>query len=204
LNQNAAVLAAIALPVKTFLCPSDAAANGQPRTNAADLGSTPVGQTNYKGVCGDNWAWGSFTYNPTGNSNGLDAGDGIFYRTDGVPGTGGHGPLTMAIITNGDGLANTFMIGEDMPALNRWCSWPYSNNAVGTCAIPLDNAKRAGQPGFGNTSDWPDIYSFRSNHTNGANFGMGDGHVQFITDSIDLTLYRQLSTYNGGEPVSPP
>jgi len=94
LNQNAATLAAIALPVKTFLCPSDIAINGNPRTNTADIGGT-VGNTNYKGVCGDNWEWGTAYLQGTPATpvgNGLDQGNGIFYRTDGIPGTSGHGP----------------------------------------------------------------------------------------------------------------
>ncbi len=35
-----------------------------------------------------------------------------------------------------DGLSNTFLLGEDLPEKNLWCSWPYANNAYGTCAIP--------------------------------------------------------------------
>jgi prepilin-type N-terminal cleavage/methylation domain-containing protein/prepilin-type processing-associated H-X9-DG protein len=199
---------AIATPVKPYLCPADTAYNGNPRTDAADLGNLAVGQTNYKGVCGANWAWG--TYNIGGfpvsstTSNGLDQGNGIFYRTDGIPGTSGHGPIPLSAIK--DGTSNTFMVGEDIPSVNRWCSWPYSNNAVGTCAIPLNNAMVPGQPGYGNNGDWPDNYSFRSNHNGatGANFAMADGSVQWINNNINLTVYRSLATYAGGEAVSLP
>lgn len=31
-----------------------------------------------------------------------------------------------------------------------------------------------------------------------------DGHVQFLTNSIDFNTYMALGTRNGGEPVSPP
>ncbi len=196
----------ISQPIKSFLCPADLAANGLPRSNTADIGNVAngVGQTNYKGVCGDNWAWGTYNIGGTPTNNGLDAGNGIFYRTDGVPGTPGHGPLTMAIITDADGLANTFMVGEDIPSMNLWCAWPYANAAVGTCAIPLNSGMLTGQPGYNNPGDWPDLYSFRSRHTQGANFAMGDGSVHFVQQSIDLTLYRQLATYAGGEAVSLP
>jgi prepilin-type processing-associated H-X9-DG protein len=91
------------------------------------------------------------------------------------------------------------MIGEDIPNLNQWCAWPYSNASVGTCAIPLNNATVQGQPGYGNPGDWPDIYSFRSKHAGGANFGMADASVHFVTNDINLTTYRQLATYNQGE-----
>jgi prepilin-type N-terminal cleavage/methylation domain-containing protein/prepilin-type processing-associated H-X9-DG protein len=203
---------AVATAVPTFLCPSDIAINGLPSTSRADIGTQGgtlpqgVGLTNYKGVCGQNWAWASTaawnanSYGnsvPVNNNNGLDAGDGIFYRTDGIPGTGGHGPLTLDLIK--DGTSNTFMIGEDIPSINAWCSWPYMNNAVGTCAIPLNYQDNPVNPG-----DWPNQYSFRSNHSQGANFAFADGHVQFINQNIATNVYRGLSTYAGGETVSPP
>jgi prepilin-type N-terminal cleavage/methylation domain-containing protein len=129
--------------IKTYLCPSDN--SGQTvRTDRADMPSGfPMAVTNYKGVSGSNWAWGSFTnVGPSGNSNGLDAGDGVFFRTDGVvlPNLG------LADVT--DGLSNTFFVGEDLPAMNLWCDWAYFNAATGTCAIPLNNAMQLGQPGY--------------------------------------------------------
>ncbi len=194
----------VATPIKTLQCPADGQTN-QPRTDEANIGSTfnyggpnmTVGQTNYKGVCGNNWAWGSYTNTgPTGNSNGLDAGNGIFFRSDYTR------PLTMVGIS--DGTSNTFMIGEDVPRFNVHCDWVFFNHGTGTCAIPLNSGMRAGQPGFNNPTDWPDVYSFRSMHTGGANFAYADGGVRFVSDSIDLTTYRNLATYAGGEVVSPP
>lgn len=46
------------------------------------------------------------------------------------------------------------------------------------------------------------ISNFRSLHTGGANFAYGDGSVQYLSDSIDLVVYRALSTVAGGEVVS--
>jgi len=196
----AAAGANVATAVKSYLCPSDLAINGQPRTNEANIGPTAVGQTNYKGVCGSNWAWGTYTNTgPSGNNNGLDAGDGIFFRTDAV---GGHGPLKIQHIR--DGTANTFMIGEDVPTVNQHCDWPFFNHATGTCSIPLNNAMQPGQPGYNNIGDWGNVYSFRSNHSGGANFAMGDASVQYVSESIDINLYRALATYSGKEPVSLP
>jgi prepilin-type processing-associated H-X9-DG protein len=42
--------------------------------------------------------------------------------------------------------------------------------------------------------------AFASNHPSGAQFLYGDGHVEFITDSIDLDTYQNLSTI-AGEPA---
>jgi prepilin-type processing-associated H-X9-DG protein len=159
-----------------------------------------VGQTNYKGVAGDNWAWGNYPFTPAGgNADALDAGDGFFYRRDLVR------KLTLPQIQ--DGTSNTFMIGEDCPENNIHCAWPYSNTATGTCAIPpnigrLPFIEPAGvdvTPG-----NWPNVYSFRSKHSGGLNFAMGDGSVRYISQSIDLVAYRAAASTNGGETVSLP
>jgi prepilin-type N-terminal cleavage/methylation domain-containing protein len=46
------------------------------------------------------------------------------------------------------------------------------------------------------------VSNFRSDHTGGGFFLVGDGSVTFITESIDLTVYRNLSTHQGGEIAS--
>jgi prepilin-type N-terminal cleavage/methylation domain-containing protein/prepilin-type processing-associated H-X9-DG protein len=211
-----------AAPVKTFLCPADTASNEQPRSDEANIGSSfnwtkqnppstgsvmLVGQTNYKGVCGDNWAWGVYQVYPANDpsgGDGLDHGNGIFYRTDGVSYTGGHGPLKLSEIASADGASNTFMVGEDIPSMNVHCDWVFFNHATGTCAIPLNSGMRPGQPGYGDPLDWLNLYSFRSRHTQGANFAMADGSVRFVSQSIDINVYRALATWNGGEVVSLP
>jgi prepilin-type N-terminal cleavage/methylation domain-containing protein/prepilin-type processing-associated H-X9-DG protein len=188
----------IASPVKIYLCPSDLAYNGQPRTDEANIGSSfssglvvAVGQTNYKGVCGNNWEWGTYQNYPNGNGNGLDAGNGMSFRTDYTR------PLRLTDVT--DGLSNTFYVGEDIPAFNVHCDWVFFNHATGTCAIPPNYNE-----GTAGATDWPNLYSFRSRHTAGLNFAFGDGHVQFISQSIDMPTYMALASINGGEVVSPP
>ena len=185
----------VALPVNTFQCPADGTTD-VPRTNEQNITGIAVGQTNYKGVCGDNWAWGNWanTIQMSGNS-GLDNGNGIFFRTD------YKRPLTMVSIT--DGTSNTFMIGEDVPQYNIHCDWPFFNHATGTCAIPL-NYGIPPQTDPKGARDWHNVYSFRSRHTNGANFAYADGSVQFISQSIDMQVYMATATYQGGEPVQHP
>jgi prepilin-type processing-associated H-X9-DG protein len=46
--------------------------------------------------------------------------------------------------------------------------------------------------------------SARSAHTGGVNAALCDGSVTFISDSIDLTTYRAMSTSAGGETFTPP
>jgi len=40
---------------------------------------------------------------------------------------------------------------------------------------------------------------FGSEHPGGTNFSKGDGSVDFVTDDIDLEVYRAIATCNGGE-----
>ena len=158
----------IEVQVKTFLCPSDPFSNSGPRTDEFNISPTRVGQTNYKGVSGANWgndagightggAGNPFTCDPrwrnpsrSGSFNGLDDGDGIFFRDD------FRRPRTLADVV--DGASNTFMIGEDVPAKNEHCDWPFANHATGTCGI-APNAKDTSGHEF-SPSDWPNVYSF--------------------------------------------
>ena len=195
--------AAVQTYIKTFICPSASGPLTTPRTDEANIGSNfnyggppiAVGQTCYKGVAGSNWMWGTYqNTGPSGTADGLDHGDGIFFRTDYTR------TLTFAGIT--DGTSNTLMVGEDIPSMNVHCDWPFFNHATGTCAIPLNSAMLAGQPGYNNPTDWPDVYSFRSRHTGGAQFAMADGSVRFVTASIAQPTYRAAATIAGNEVVN--
>jgi prepilin-type N-terminal cleavage/methylation domain-containing protein/prepilin-type processing-associated H-X9-DG protein len=190
--------------IAVFLCPEDPN-NDEPRLNAGDLDGFPVGLTNYKGVSGANWGddlTGVGLYHHTdwrnlgtnGSYDGLSNGDGMFYRTDYTR------KLTVRDIS--DGASATFMFGEDLSSQNRWLSWPYANNAYGTCAIP-PNIRRSDGTLY-DPADWPNTWSFRSNHGGGLHFAYADGSVHFVSDSIDLRVYRAASTIRGGEPMTPP
>jgi prepilin-type N-terminal cleavage/methylation domain-containing protein/prepilin-type processing-associated H-X9-DG protein len=195
-----AVTVAVNTDIKMLFCPSDnASLNAGFKSNRADLGGgLPVGLTNYKGVSGANWAWGGFTVAGTfacinvNDTNGLADGDGVFFR--------GDGNKRRRLTDIKDGLSNTFLIGEDIPQYNQWCSWPYSNNAVGTCAVPPNYQmppQMAASPG-----NWPTTYSFRSKHLGGLNFAYGDGSVHFVNASIDQPTYQAMATIYGNEPLS--
>jgi prepilin-type processing-associated H-X9-DG protein len=181
---------------KPFRCPSDPT---DPNTPNAANWSTPAAPTSYKGVAGNNWAWGNFTYTPPiGGNNGLDQGNGIFWRAD------VKRKLTMQQLSEGDGTSNTFMIGEDMRQFNYHNAWCYSNGSTGTCAIPPNlGTTLIEPPGINVTyTNWPNVYSFRSKHSGGLQFAMGDGSVRFVNDSIDLTVYRYAASWNGGEATN--
>ena len=207
LNQNAQTLAVLATDLPVLTCPSD---NTKPRTrtNSADLGGTLVAVTSYKGVSGANWGADSFPTensfnspynNPSldGSFNGLEKGDGIFWRADLR-----KGDMRLAEIT--DGTSNTFMIGEDVAMLIQWNAWAYPNGAIGTCAIPPNVGVSVGDPnvGTGNFGSWPTRYSFRSRHPSGLHFALADGSVRFVSNNIPLLVYRAMATRAGAETAS--
>src|SRR5262249_13310134 len=120
-NLNAATRAVIATDLKATTCPSDTTSPRIP-TNSANADGLPGAVTSYKGVSGANWGTDfvgvtndvnfSTPYRnpPSGTpaqQNGLEKGDGLFWRADIR-----YGKMPLANIT--DGTSNTFMIGEDI------------------------------------------------------------------------------------------
>ncbi len=200
--------AVMALPITNFFCPTDNAKDNPTRGGDPDAnfngGSYTVATTNYKGVSGSMWCYGSFPCHCPANAApndaygnqiqmGLDYSDGIFFRCD------IHYPVRFSNIV--DGTSNTLMIGEDIPEYSLWNAWWSSNETVGTTAIPL-NYNSEGDAG---ATDWPNTYSFRSRHTGGiVNFALADGSVRGIADTILPLTYQQLGTIAGGEPAQVP
>ncbi|MEO8497826.1 MAG: DUF1559 domain-containing protein [Planctomycetota bacterium] len=202
LPQNTAVAAT---SISALLCPSDGLNEGGKMPGRANVGGT-WGVNNYKAVAGGNWAWGDHVgvsqvaAKWPGDTNGLDRGNGILCRNGDNQARNFVGLETIT-----DGTSNTLMIGEAVPA---WCQhtwWWWFNGSTATCAVPLNYQKFRGS-GFlvGATGDWPRNYSFFSQHPGGAQFTLCDASTQFVAETIDLTIYRQVATINGSEPAQLP
>jgi prepilin-type N-terminal cleavage/methylation domain-containing protein len=200
---DAAILQFVGAAPKVFKCPADktpAVRNGGGTNRVANWPSNiDKGSTSYKGVSGSNWAWGNYPNKvPIYGNNGLDNGNGIFWRSD--------YKRELRIEQIIDGTSNTLMVGEDVGLLNYHNAWFYSNGANGTCAVPLNLGVGLIEPPGVNVgyTYWPNVYSFRSLHPQGANFANADGSVRFVRDNIDLATYRALASLDGREAVSVP
>ncbi len=192
--------------IPAYRCPSDTSENLM--SGRANYGGTWA-VNSYKGVAGANWAWGNWVspakFNSTRwgiSNNGLDRGNGLFFRGNAFAYTNNFSKIT-------DGTSNTFAVGEAVPkyCIHTWFWW--FNGVTATTSIPLNAPAICNTtPGMSKdqllvlcAGDWPNNYSFYSQHTGGGHFLMGDGAVKFVSDNIDLNLYRSLGTLDGGETV---
>jgi prepilin-type N-terminal cleavage/methylation domain-containing protein/prepilin-type processing-associated H-X9-DG protein len=105
-----------------------------------------------------------------------------------------------------DGLSNTILIGESLPAShdhlqqNSW--WSY-NAGMSHCTtiIPINYLMPEKVNGGSCTTrqdNWNISWGFKSYHTNGANFLFGDGSVHFLNQAIDHRTYQLLGCRNDG------
>ena len=197
--QKNRVVAATAIPA--FLCPSDGEAPNGLLNNRSDTssGNDIWAVTNYKACAGSNWDWGVFRWvnsgvtgvggRNAGSNNGLNNGNGLLASNQ-----ENLMPITrMGDVT--DGTSNTFAIGEALAGWSSWNWWYNPNAATATTAIPLNRVIKVPK----SIGDWPNNYGFASRHTGGGNFGLCDGSVRFLSESVDVATYRALATISSGE-----
>jgi len=107
-----------------------------------------------------------------------------------------------------DGLTNTFMAGENLPAYNSFSMYFVSHGSVLSTNTPPNRHKvstectreaaYSARPG----SDC--IYKmggFKSEHTGGVQMLMGDGSVRFINESISYPTWNYLGNKADGQVI---
>lgn len=173
----------IAQRVPTYLCPSD---NSEPTKNF----SNNVAATG-------NYAFVTGTRGPSLRLDNLVKYDntGIFYYLK-----------AHRIADVLDGLTNTMFVGEVIephtgPSSNIWSYASVHTNCQRSTENPINTS-----PGEGvvyTSGTWGRVNgAFASRHPGGANFVFGDGHVSFLSETIDLESYRALSTRAGNETIT--
>jgi prepilin-type N-terminal cleavage/methylation domain-containing protein/prepilin-type processing-associated H-X9-DG protein len=118
--------------------------------------------------------------------------------------------VRMAEVT--DGTSNTFLIGESryMPVPRMrgdgfYAGWSSGLKADNTFAVPLTfagavlqiNAQSDCKPNIADCFSYVSRL-FGSYHPGGCHFGMADGSVQFINQTIDINVYRQAANRGDG------
>ncbi len=104
-----------------------------------------------------------------------------------------------------DGLTNTIFMGEVRADSSNHArlGWSHSNKWGIYTQIPINyesfypnlaQAQAAGKTGCEARCNWNTEVGFKSQHTGGANFLMGDGSVHFLTENIDMILYNRLGS----------
>jgi prepilin-type N-terminal cleavage/methylation domain-containing protein len=207
-------LEAALTPMPAFLCPSDVTHEGGLLAKRSDYYSgganyeaKPLAVTNYKASSGSNWAWGLYAGTKTDagknalETHGLLMCNGLICsNTYGTPPSN----LTDAEANRTkyrqieDGLSNTFAVGEAIPAFTPWNWWFGNNTAVALCTNPLNKQMLLPDP-LADYNNWLEAFGFNSYHPGGGAFAMCDGSAVFVNDSIDLAVYRNLSTISAGE-----
>ncbi len=185
-------------------CPSDVTAE---LSNSIANGFSASGgsvTTSYKGVSGSNWNWGDGRYrrNYSGYTHGLNRGSGCFdRRMIEARNNYWNGDCNVVAFRNiTDGTSNTLMIGESSNRISTHTGcWLHFNHTTATCAIPLNYRRTNGQ--LWGRGDWGRNYSFHSYHPGGAQFGLVDGSVRFVSETINYATYIGIATIQRGENV---
>jgi prepilin-type processing-associated H-X9-DG protein len=184
----------ITKPLAAYLCPSDSPAKIV-KTNVwqavpADL---PLAVTNYAGVLGPHDLGNASIFGGEPDCHNYTADGraeclGTFWRHSHMA------PVDMASFR--DGTSNTTIVGEVLPDIDDFKYWASSNGGWASTHAPINYRPPDPIDPFGG---WANQIGFRSQHAGGAMFVFGDGHVSFLSDSIDTATYRGLSTRAGGE-----
>jgi prepilin-type processing-associated H-X9-DG protein len=200
--RTAGNLAVGTMSMKLYHCPSGSKAvtgNGGEQS-----GGVPNDTTHYYGIMGPGSSAVALGYPVTNfGTNGAYAtppSAGMLISWDVTMGL--RGTVTLTDVT--DGTSNTIMIGERSNNLpigmnSDYRSWVRGNNAgsgaTKNMSYPINSTNYTG-------SNFNDI-SMGSNHTQGANFAMGDGSVRFVNQSVALINLVYASSINAKEIALP-
>lgn len=105
-------------------------------------------------------------------------------------------PVTMDHVQ--DGLSNTWMLGETLPAHCIYNGAYYVNYPASHTGIPLNHME---------TDDGGWLFwracGFKSGHPGGGHFALGDASVRFVETYVDYRLYNAMGTIAGNELMVP-
>jgi len=189
-----------------FSCPSENMTLGESNANPQWCHQRAsyavcVGNTNYNQENTNNWD-GLWTYNNGGSAFRVDRNYGLSVVTDGTSNTvmlsevpinqntnGWQGMYAVTIYTSGAGFTGYLT--------------PNTRSSVDggrRCWTPTDYIRKIPCHGAGN---WRSAtFAAMSMHPGGVQAGNFDGSVNFVSETIDIWLWRARTSTNGGETLS--
>jgi prepilin-type N-terminal cleavage/methylation domain-containing protein/prepilin-type processing-associated H-X9-DG protein len=176
--------------VSTYVCPSDKFQDTWTAVKRDLLGNPvaticEIASANYVGVFGV-------------SEPGID-GEGMFFRDS---------KISLRDVT--DGTSTTLLVGERS---KTWCNATWVGAVTDASLFPppgspaLASVQNSSGMVLGHTSEGPpnspglECNNFSSLHSQGANFLFVDGHVQYVSGSIDRSVFNAMATRAGGETV---
>jgi prepilin-type N-terminal cleavage/methylation domain-containing protein len=195
--------------IPAIYCPSGPAPKTYLDTNATN-NTNP--STHYYGVMGPGGPTDNFviTYNGinytyrlgNGGANGAWSGEGILTQYRDNPGSISTEFFTVMkdII---DGTTNTLMLAELSKTIptglpNHYRTWIRGNNGGSGATKNVTNPINS--TFYNGSNNFNDI-SFSSNHTGGCHFTLADGSVRFVSENIDLNMYKALASRKSSEVI---
>jgi len=205
--NDAANAAGVQQIIPMFICPSDPAASSPIMTRFSRDNASPALALWYPASMGPthmdscpfcpNGTPGPTNFCCQGYNFGTQAGGGSPAGT--FAGIFGRTKVTRVRITDvTDGTSNTFLVGETLPGDCTFMGVFSQNFPLSGTSIPLNTFESAVD------TDWYRTCGFKSKHTGGANFAMGDGSVRFVATNVDFVVYNGIGTRAGGEVVNLP
>jgi prepilin-type processing-associated H-X9-DG protein len=194
--------------IKTLLCPSDAPAN-----------FSNMWVSNYAGSLGPQCAPGPCGYDPNqtycnqpgwGYTASPDHGND--WNAGGIRGVFNRLGATINFASVPDGLSNTIFVGEMIPDWHDHFfegSWAHFNGGASHAStiVPINyktDQRTNCSPATASYNNWNVSWGFKSRHSGGANFLMGDGSVKFLAQTIDHRTYQLLGCRNDNQAVTLP
>lgn len=199
LPNSTALIASKIIP--TYLCPSDdheKVKNGRAFANYGACSGPTAHVTNSNCSCSQSDTWNQYKLANYGDSKNYA---GVFMRMS----------TSTPLAAIRDGLSNTFYFGEVRPncSNHHTSGWGASNNGQGLTStlIPInyDSCRPSSEPDkCKQPCNWATELGFRSAHSGGASFVMGDASVHFIAEGIDHWTYQYLGGKSDGNTASIP
>jgi prepilin-type N-terminal cleavage/methylation domain-containing protein len=159
--------------------------------------------TRATGVLGGN------LFNNGGNGHGHS---GPYARPAGISGVISRCDWSARFGDLADGTSNVIAGGEILPSCHdhhRGGGGWYNSNGQWTATTPAINFNTCRKQGISDTANncndyrvWMTSGGFKSDHTGGAQFVLGDGSVHFISQTVDYLTYQQLGSRNDGESLA--